>query len=191
MSPLGKVLFVDDEANILRSLKRAFFQSDFESHFAGSGAEALEILAIEPIDILVTDIRMPGIDGLQLLKKTKEDHPGIHRIVLSGFVEERTVLAALNSGLATTHFGKPWNDRVLEERLLHLLETPKIPLRPRSDRPLRLHRQLPHLLHPIYGAGRRAGTRERGQHHRRNRPEGRRRRRQDPQGRKFGVFRIL
>jgi HD-like signal output (HDOD) protein/ActR/RegA family two-component response regulator len=123
MSPQGRVLFVDDEKNILKSLHRAFIQSDFESVFANNGREALDILANEEIDILVTDIRMPEIDGLQLLKLVKDRYPGIHRIVLSGFVEEKTVMAALNSGLATTHFGKPWDDRVLEERLLHLLET--------------------------------------------------------------------
>jgi len=117
----GKVLFVDDEARILRSLRRSFFQAEFESFYSESALEALNILQNEDIDILVTDIRMPVMDGLQLLKIVRDKYPSIDRIVLSGFVEQKSVMSALNSGLASTYFAKPWEDEVLYERLMHVL----------------------------------------------------------------------
>ena len=121
MSTRGTVLFVDDESKILRSLRRSFFQAEFDCRFSESALDALTIIESEPIDILVTDIRMPHMDGLQLLKIVRDKHPAINRIVLSGFVEQKAVMSALNSGLASTYFAKPWEDKVLYDRLVHIL----------------------------------------------------------------------
>jgi HD-like signal output (HDOD) protein/ActR/RegA family two-component response regulator len=80
------VLFVDDEPILLRTLRRRLAQHrpGWEAHFASGGAEALTYLAENSVDILVTDVAMPGMDGLTLLGHVREQHPHIGRIVLSG-----------------------------------------------------------------------------------------------------------
>ena len=79
------VLFVDDDEIMLRSLERGLFDEPYDMRFAESGAEAVEILQREEVHVLVTDMSMPGMDGIELLKIVKERYPGIVSIVLSGF----------------------------------------------------------------------------------------------------------
>jgi HD-like signal output (HDOD) protein/CheY-like chemotaxis protein len=122
----GKVLFVDDEVSILKSLQRRFMHEDFEVFTAQSGDEALKILDQENVDIVITDYRMPGMDGIQFLSIAKEKHPTVSRVILSGFVERTEVIRSLTKGLTTTYFAKPWNDTVLRERLKHILDVRKI-----------------------------------------------------------------
>lgn len=91
-----KVLFVDDEVQILRALERMLdaTEPDWECEFASSGHEALEILDDEKFDTIVTDMRMPAMDGAELLAKVAKKQPDIVRIVLSGEADRRTVLRA-------------------------------------------------------------------------------------------------
>jgi HD-like signal output (HDOD) protein len=118
---LGRVLFVDDEKNILKSLKRAFIHSDFEVFTAGGGEEGLKVLEQEKIDIVVSDYKMPELNGLQFLSIVRERFPTVYRTILSGFVEEEIVLRSIVSGLTLSYFVKPWEDKILEERILHIL----------------------------------------------------------------------
>ncbi len=85
-SPKIKILFVDDEQEILQGLKRMAraMRHNWDVNFALGGAKALEIMAKQDFDILVTDMRMPGIDGVQLLQESLEHYPHMIRIVLSG-----------------------------------------------------------------------------------------------------------
>jgi DNA-binding NtrC family response regulator len=69
------VLFVDDEVNILNSLRRGLIDVDYKCFFASSGKEALEIMKENLISVIVTDMRMPEMDGLTLLKEVKEKYP--------------------------------------------------------------------------------------------------------------------
>jgi len=122
----GKILFVDDEKNILRALNRIFLDSEMETIFCDSGSEALKIMEKEKeIDILVTDIRMPEMDGMILLGKVRDLYPTVSRIILSGFVEEKAVLLALNSGLASAYFAKPWDDKALLSQITQLFHIRK------------------------------------------------------------------
>lgn len=71
----NSVLFVDDEMNILSAIRRAVVDEPFQAFFANSGKEALKIMEEREIAVLVTDMRMPEMDGLQLLKIVKEEYP--------------------------------------------------------------------------------------------------------------------
>ena len=102
------VLFVDDEEKILRSLKRALQDEPYETLFASSGKEALEILERNEVHVLVTDMYMPEIDGLELLRLVKEEYPHIIRLVLSGFAEIENLLNAINQGEILRFITKPW-----------------------------------------------------------------------------------
>ncbi len=102
------VLFVDDEEKILRSLKRGLMDEPYKSLFANSGKEALEILKQNEVHVLVTDMRMPEMPGLELLKIVKEEYPHIVRMVLSGYTQVTTLLTAINQGEIFKFITKPW-----------------------------------------------------------------------------------
>lgn len=104
----GTVLFVDDEEQILRSLKRGLFDEPYECLFANSGKEALKIMETTEVHVLVTDMRMPEMGGLELLKIVKEKHPQIVRLVLSGYTQISTLLTAINQGAIHKYITKPW-----------------------------------------------------------------------------------
>lgn len=102
------VLFVDDEINILRSLERGLMDEDYECIFANSAKEALSILEKQSINVIVSDMRMPEMDGLQLLKIVKEKWPKTVRIVLSGYAQLTQVLATVNQADIFRFILKPW-----------------------------------------------------------------------------------
>ena len=103
------ILFVDDEEKLLRSLKRGLMDEPYNSLFANGGKEALEILKNNDVHVLVTDMRMPEMDGLQLLRRVKENYPHIIRMVLSGYTQITTLLTAINEGEIYKFITKPWN----------------------------------------------------------------------------------
>ncbi|MBN1556410.1 MAG: response regulator [Phycisphaerae bacterium] len=110
------ILFVDDEERILHSIQRITFKKPFNSLFAGSGPEALKILETrDDVAVLVTDMRMPEMTGLDLLRVCKEKYPDIVRIVLSGYSHITTLLTAINQGEIYRYILKPWES---EEELL-------------------------------------------------------------------------
>lgn len=102
------VLFVDDEEKILKSLKRSLTDEPYETLFAESGKEALEILQQKQVHVIVIDIRMPEMDGLELLKIVKNEYPHVIRLVLSAYSDKDTLLAAINHGEIFRYITKPW-----------------------------------------------------------------------------------
>lgn len=102
------VLFVDDEEKILKSLKRGLLYEPYKKIFANSGQEALEVLEGNQVHIIVTDMRMPEMNGLELLKIVKEKYPHIVRMVLSGYTQISTLLTAINQGEIYKYITKPW-----------------------------------------------------------------------------------
>lgn len=105
-----RIMFVDDEKQILRALKRLFHTTDHELLIANSGKEALEKLKTEHVDMLITDMRMPEMDGHQLLVHVKELYPNTIRIALSGYTDKKIVMSALDKNLAKIYLFKPWNN---------------------------------------------------------------------------------
>ncbi len=92
-----RLLFVDDEPRILHGLQRMLYplRNEWDMAFVGSGPEALACLAQAPFDVVVADMRMPGMDGVQLLSEVMCQYPQIVRIVLSGQADQETVLRAV------------------------------------------------------------------------------------------------
>ncbi len=104
----GAILFVDDEENILKSIRRSLMDEPYEIFLANSGQQALEILENNKISVIVTDMRMPGMNGLELLEIVKKKYPDIVRIVLTGYAQVSTLIAAINSGQIYRYLVKPW-----------------------------------------------------------------------------------
>lgn len=120
-----KILFVDDEPNIINGLKRMlyFMKSEWDMMFALNGLDALERLSRNEIDIVISDMRMPGMDGAALLEKVKELYPSTIRIILSGFSDKELVFKASRS--AHQFLAKPIDAKVLKEIIeqLYSLQT--------------------------------------------------------------------
>jgi HD-like signal output (HDOD) protein/CheY-like chemotaxis protein len=122
----GKVLFVDDEINVLQSIKRGFLNAPFEVLTATGPHEALDLLAQEDVDIVVTDFRMPHMDGLKFLQHVRERYPRTARVILSGYIEKSVAVESLTRGLASTYIFKPWINEDVEEKIEHILNTRRI-----------------------------------------------------------------
>ncbi|MFW6137558.1 MAG: HDOD domain-containing protein [Spirochaetota bacterium] len=118
----GRVLFIDDEVNILKSIRRGFLYADFEVLTASGAYQGLEVLESEDVDIVVADYCMPSMDGLKLLEKVKNKHPGVNRVILSGYIEKSAAVESLARGLASTYILKPWQNREVEQKIVHILE---------------------------------------------------------------------
>lgn len=102
------ILFVDDEVRLLRSIQRGLLDEPYNLLFAESGQEALKLLEENQVHIIVTDMRMPEMSGLDLLRIVKEKYPHIVRIVLSGYTQVTTLLTAINQGEIFRFITKPW-----------------------------------------------------------------------------------
>jgi putative nucleotidyltransferase with HDIG domain len=111
---MKRILFVDDESMVLDGLRRMLrpMRKEWEMEFAESGHEALKILAGRQFDVIVTDMRMPGMDGCQLLNHVKELHPQVVRIVLSGQSDMEMVLRSV--GPAHQFLSKPCDAELLK-----------------------------------------------------------------------------
>lgn len=102
-----KILFVDDEPLVLEGLQRMLrpMRHEWEMSFAESGAAALELMAATPRDVVVSDMRMPGMDGAQLLAEVTRLHPRTVRLVLSGYADQELIMKSV--GLAHQYLSKP------------------------------------------------------------------------------------
>lgn len=103
-----KIMFVDDEARIVKLL-RMMFRSRYDVLTATSGSEALQMLADESIDIIVSDQRMPGMTGIELLSQVRERWPNTIRILLTGYADLVAIIGAVNDGEVYRFLNKPWN----------------------------------------------------------------------------------
>ena len=107
------LLIVDDEEHIVSSLRRLLRSSGYTIVTAGNGAEALAKLAEHEVDVVISDQRMPGMTGVELLRRVRELHPETVRIVLSGYTELQSITDAVNEGAIYKFLTKPWDDERL------------------------------------------------------------------------------
>ena len=113
----SRVLLVDDEESIIRALGRLLRREPYQLVTATSGAEALRLMEEEPADLIITDQRMPGMSGLELLQEVRQRWPNVIRIILSGYSNVDCILDAVNEGAIYKYLTKPWND---EEIKIHI-----------------------------------------------------------------------
>lgn len=105
-----RILFVDDEENVLKALQRIFRRENYTLLTASSGGEALDLLQNEPVQVVISDHRMPGMTGADLLRKIKELYPQTIRIMLTGHADVNAIMGAVNEGAVYKFITKPWND---------------------------------------------------------------------------------
>ncbi|WP_347862017.1 response regulator [Salimicrobium sp. PL1-032A] len=103
----GTILFVDEDPLSLSIIGRTLKETSYEGKYAATADEALEILQESPVDVLVTNLRLPAMDGVDLLKIVKVRHPFVTRVVLTGYLHVHSIMAAINHGEVFRFLTKP------------------------------------------------------------------------------------
>jgi len=116
------VMFVDDETNILKAIRRLFRAEDFDLYTAQSGAEALKLMDEISVQVVVSDHRMPGMTGVDLLATMRERWPEIIRILVTGNSEIGIAVEAINRGEIYRLITKPWNDEEIRATVREALD---------------------------------------------------------------------
>jgi len=117
-----RLLFVDDEPNVLSALRRVFRQENYEVQLAANAAEALVAINAGPIHLMITDYMMPGVNGGELLRQAREIAPDMIRIMLTGHADTGAVMSAIKTGAVYKFILKPWNDDDLRVTVALALE---------------------------------------------------------------------
>jgi len=108
------ILCVDDEEGILNSLKRLLRKEPYKIFTAAGGVAGLELLSQHPVQIVISDQRMPGMSGTQFLQEVKKEWPDTIRVILSGYAEADSILESINQGEVYRFLAKPWKDESLK-----------------------------------------------------------------------------
>jgi two-component system NtrC family sensor kinase len=109
----GRLLVVDDEENILKSLRRVLRSGDWEIRTALDGERALAVLEQFTPEVVISDFRLPGMNGADFLQQVKQRIPLAQRIMLTGHADQRAIEEAINRSEIFRFIAKPWNDSAL------------------------------------------------------------------------------
>ncbi|AOW12504.1 hypothetical protein LPB72_15715 [Hydrogenophaga crassostreae] len=133
------ILTVDDEPSVLSALRRLFRLQGYKTLQATSGAEGLELLKANQVDLVVSDMRMPEMDGSRFLELVREHDESVSRILLTGYADMTATIEAINKGAIHRYMAKPWDDqdlvlvvrdalerRALERRNAELVELTRV-----------------------------------------------------------------
>ncbi|HET8882226.1 MAG TPA: response regulator [Solimonas sp.] len=120
-SPQPRVLFIDDEPRVLVALK-VIFRDHYEVVTATSGAAAIEILQTQTFDVVVSDQRMPGMTGIEVLREARRLQPKAIRILLTGYSDLNATVDAINEGEVFRFVAKPWSNEKLRATLASAVE---------------------------------------------------------------------
>lgn len=118
----GRILLVDDEPNILSSLRRLFRPQGYQVQTAGSGAAGLKVLEAESFDVVISDMRMPEMDGAHFLEQVRARYPHTIRMLLTGYADVQAIQDAINRGEIYRYITKPWDDSDMLLVVRHALE---------------------------------------------------------------------
>ncbi|GLQ87879.1 HD domain-containing phosphohydrolase [Dyella flagellata] len=116
------ILLVDDEPNVLSALRRLLHSAPYQILTANSGAAALEVLVAHEVDLIISDMRMPGMSGAELLSRAQALYPDCMRILLTGYSEIDAVARAVNEGGIYRYLNKPWDEHDLLLTIRQALE---------------------------------------------------------------------
>ncbi len=141
------ILYVDDEEHNLFSFK-ATFRVKYQVYTAISGDEAMEILKKEPVNIIVTDQRMPSMTGVEFLEEVLKVYPDPMRILLTGYADMGAVVDAVNRGKIFHYLAKPWNEEELDKTIQDAfsLYTEKQKIKAMNDKLALTNEQMEFLL---------------------------------------------
>ena len=103
------VLLVDDEVHMLRGITRVLRKQPYTFYTVRSAEEAIEVMQNQPVDVVITDEKMPGMKGTELAAWIAQSHPEIKTIILTGYADVNTVIRAVNQGRIFRFFTKPCN----------------------------------------------------------------------------------
>lgn len=137
--PVYTILLVDDEPNILSALKRALYKRPYKVIVAHSGEEALHTLKHQAVQIIISDMKMPGMSGAQLLEKVAAQFPDTFRVILTGYADVDSTIQAVNQGKIHRFLQKPWQQDDLELTIEEGLE--RVRLKDENSRLQRLTQQ--------------------------------------------------
>lgn len=115
------VMFVDDDKQVINALKRSMMEMPYSVLYAESGREALDMFNARPIDLVISDMVMPNMDGYEFLKIVAKKYPETIRVILSAFAESENVKKCLVEGVVENFLPKPWNDNDLKESIENAL----------------------------------------------------------------------
>jgi response regulator RpfG family c-di-GMP phosphodiesterase len=141
------ILYVDDEEHNLFSFK-ATFRMKYQVHTAISGDAAMEILKKKPINIIITDQRMPNMTGVEFLEEVLKVYPDPMRILLTGYADMGAVVDAVNRGKIFHYLTKPWNEDELDKTITDAfsLYTEKQKIKAMNDKLALTNEQMEFLL---------------------------------------------
>jgi CheY-like chemotaxis protein len=131
------LLLVDDEENIVAALRRLLRAEGWRLLSATSAEQALQLMARHEVDVILSDQRMPGMTGVELLRRARQLYPETIRLVLSGYTELQSITDAINEGAIYKFLAKPWDD---EQLRAHLREA--FALKEMADQNRRLDREV-------------------------------------------------
>lgn len=118
-----RLLCVDDEPYMLKTLQRFFRNDGYELFFAGSGIEAMAILErVTPIQVILSDFQMPGLNGLEFIRRVKSRRPYVVGIILTGYADLQQLGSALDEGCIFDLVPKPWDRAVLRRSVARAMD---------------------------------------------------------------------
>ena len=117
-----QLLLVDDEPGVLNAIKRVFRKENYIVHTASNAVDALALLEKTPCQLVISDFKMPGMNGAQFLQEARKLYPNMIRIMLTGQADTDAVMAAIKDGAVYKFILKPWHDDDLRVTVALALE---------------------------------------------------------------------
>jgi adenylate cyclase len=122
------LLLVDDEENILKAIRRTLRASNLNILMATSGKQGLEFLSQQPVNLIISDMRMPEMTGAEFLSQAAQLYPDIPRVLMTGYSDMDSTVQAINQGQISNYLPKPWHDSILKSIIADCLQSTQLKL---------------------------------------------------------------